>query len=475
MKVLHISAECYPAAKAGGLGDVVGALPKYLNELGFKSGAVIPKYHTKWVLGRAFTTIFKGTIQIHDRYYPFSIQKENGDSLGFPLFVADIPGLFDRSGVYADQYGYPYGDEVERSLCFQQAVLQWIVRSPGRPSIIHCHDHHTGLVPFMMKYCPDYQDLKNIPTVFTIHNGEYHGNMGWDRMFLLPHFVPEGRGMLDWYGSINPLACAVKCAWRVTTVSQSYMYELMDNSNGMETLLLHEQHKSMGIINGIDAQVWDPATDPLIEHHFTGDIQAFKSANKEALKKSFDINFDYPLFTFIGRLVGEKGADLLPSLIGHALSHNPKLSFALLGTGDPELHKSFMGLKQLFPDNFDPVLAYNEQLAHQLYAGSDFILMPSRVEPCGLNQMYAMRYGTIPIVREVGGLKDSVVDLGEDDGRGVRFRHFSVEDAEFAIYRANELYRIKAEFEQTRERIMHVDFSWENAALNYIDLYNQML
>lgn len=477
MKILHISAECYPAAKAGGLGDVVGALPKYLTQAGVSAGVLLPKYSLKWINAHQFTTIFKGAVRMHNYYVPFTIERENEDTLGFPLFVANIPGKFDRPGIYADPSGYGYGDEVERYLCFQQAALQWILHSPGRPELIHCHDHHTGLIPFMLKHCPEYRSLANIPTVFTIHNGLYHGAFSWQKLYLMPFFDAEARSLLDWADTICPLASAVKCAWRVTTVSPSYLGELRQSSNGMEGLFYHEQHKSLGILNGIDAQVWDPATDPLIARQLGSDVAEFKAENKRILAQRFNIDPDLPLFVFIGRMLSEKGADLIPDLIARVIQSGMRIAFVALGTGDPRLEDTFRHMTHHFQGRFDAALEYNESLAHQLYAGGDFLFMPSRIEPCGLNQLYAMRYGALPIVRSVGGLRDSVPDIGEPGGygRGIRFDQFSVEDAYIAFYRAADLYYYNREsMNEIRERIMQVDFSWERAVQSYIDIYRQM-
>jgi len=476
MKVLHISAECYPAAKVGGMGDVVGALPKYLNQLGCKTGVVIPKYRLQWIDAHHFEPVYRGAVRIHQHAVPFSIQQLRSDELDFPFFVADIPGKFDRPGIYADLEGRPYEDEVSRNLCFQQAVLQWIANTPGKPGVLHCHDHHTGLIPFMAKHCPEYQSLKDTPTVFTIHNGVYAGAYSWRNMYLLPFFEAEARGLLDWQNAINPLAAAVKCAWRVTTVSPSYLQELQQDANGLESLLQHEQHKCLGIINGIDTQVWDPATDPFLPQQLGSELAVFKAENKQAVARRFHIDERLPLITFIGRLVEEKGADLLPDLIDRVIRAGINASFVVLGTGQQHLHHAFQHLAYNFPGRFDTALEYNEGLAHQLYAGSDFLIMPSRVEPCGLNQMYAMRYGTLPIVRSVGGLKDTVPDVGEpnDTGRGIRFDQFNLDDGHLAIYRAVELYEARSVFEPVRQRITEVDFSWERSAKAYRSIYDEM-
>ncbi|MCB9290164.1 MAG: glycogen synthase [Lewinellaceae bacterium] len=476
MKVLHVSAECYPAAKAGGLGDVVGALPKYLTAAGASSGVIIPRYRLKWIEENQFHTIYKGAVRLHNYYIPFSIQQESSGALGFPLFVADIPGKFDRRGIYADPGGYTYGDDVERYLSFQQAVLQWILNSPGRPSLLHCHDHHTGLIPFMVKHCPMYEGLNWMPTVFTIHNGAYHGAFGWDKMYLLPPFEPEARGLLDWSSHINPLATAVKCAWRITTVSPSYLRELQHHTSGIESLLQHEQHKCLGITNGIDTHVWNPATDSYLATPLGEDIAAFKQSNKEVLCRYAGLDPKRPLVSFIGRLVGEKGADLIPDLIHRVMHSGAQLAFAVLGTGNPELETAFRQLSHQYPGRFSAAIEYNESLAHLIYAGSDFLFMPSRTEPCGLNQMYAMKYGAIPIVRSVGGLKDTVPDIGapNDIGLGIRFERFNLDDGNQALYRAVQLFHNQPIFEQVRQRIMQQDFSWEKSANAYIDIYKEM-
>ncbi len=474
MKILHISAECYPAAKAGGLGDVVGALPKYLNLAGPETAVVIPKYYTRWITTHEFEEVFRGTVRLHHEQVHYLIERlVQEDDIGFPLYVVHIPGKFDRPGVYADPNGHPYGDEPERYLCFQQAVLQWIIAMPNRPEVLHCHDHHTGLVPFMVKHCPEYQALENIPTIFTIHNGVYHGAFSWDKMHLLPFFDGRYRGLLDWSNTINPLASAIKCCWRLTTVSQSYLEELRVDS-GLEWLLINEAHKSVGIINGIDSKVWDPATDKYLPAKFDKDISAFKAANRAALQERFNLDPNLPLITFIGRLVGEKGAEIIPGLVNQFLSRGYRATFVVLGTGIQYLHDQFAGMRHTYAGFFDAALEYNEGLAHTLYAGSDFLFMPSRVEPCGLNQMYAMRYATVPIARKIGGLKDTVIDIGEANGRGINFTHLTVDDALLALHRSMEAYHNQDYFTELRERIMQVDFSWEKSAAVYIDIYHQV-
>ena len=485
IQVLHISAECYPAAKTGGLGDVVGSLPKYMSQAGVLSAAVIPKYALKWIHGREWITVYNGAIRSDWRTIPFSVQQEKSDALGFPFFVVDIPGLYDRPGIYNDPGGWAYADELERYLVFQQAVLQWVISFPEqeRPRVLHCHDHHTGLIPFMAKHCPDFRALAETPTVFTIHNGQYQGAFSWKNHNLLPYYDAWARSYLDWNGTVNPMACAIKCAWAVTTVSESYLFELHESSLGLEPLFRLEWHKQWGIINGIDAQVWDPATDAALQFRLeedsqkSSDIQGFKQKNKRVLCEWFGLPEHLPMISFIGRMVSEKGSDLLPDAYRNYINAGGSASFLVLGTGESWTQNQFRSMAHQYPGRVNAVIDYNESLAHQIYAGSDFLIMPSRVEPCGLNQMYAMRYGTIPIVRSIGGLKDTVPDIAEPHGAGcgIRFDQPSLNDIGYAIHRGAAMWHNEPGIVALlRQRIMAVDFSWENTVGKYFSVYQKI-
>ena len=477
MHIIHLSAECYPAAKAGGLGDVVGALPKYLNQLGEFCEVIIPRYQTPWLDSQEYELVWEANAPIGKGEFHFKILKEKTNKLGFNLYVIEIPGRFDRPGVYVDPWsGHGYWDEFERSLSFQIAALEWIQSFNELPDILHCHDHHAGLVPFLTQQGLRYERLRRIPSVITVHNAEYHGSQDMGKADLLPEFVPQNYGYLEWEGRLNPLASALKCSWKITTVSQSYMQELGHNSNGLEGLFQWETGKSMGIVNGIDAEVWDPATDPLLDINFTAKgVKGGKAKNKKKICEQFGLNPNLPTISFIGRLVREKGADLLPDLFNHYLYGEHEVNFVLLGTGDPSLHEIFARMDNEHFGFFDATLEYNEKLAHEIYAGSDFIIMPSRVEPCGLNQLYALRYGAIPIVRSVGGLKDTVKDISEEDGYGIRFDDFTLQEAEHATERAIHLYHNKAEFQNIVRRIVKLDFSWSNSATKYVSMYKELI
>lgn len=440
MNIIHVSAECFPVAKVGGLADVVGALPIYQNNLGITSKVIMPYYTNAYTKKSKFDIAYKSKLKLGNISYDVQILKLR-TNLGFPLFLVKVPGLLDRKNVYS------YKDDTERFLAFQIAVLDWVMKGKVKPSLIHCHDNHTGIIPFMMSHSKKYSSLKNIPTILTIHNAQYQGQFSYKKLNLVPKFNKKHIGLLDWDGLINPLASAIKCAWKVTTVSPSYLIELTQKANGLESLLLHEKSKSIGILNGIDTKVWNPETDKLIVKNYSKNtIQSGKKANKNILCKRFGLNKSKPLFSFIGRLVYEKGADLFPDIFYKALLKND-INILVLGSGDKEVEAKLKSLNNHFKNRYNSFMGYDEELAHQIYAGSDFLLMPSRVEPCGLNQMYALRYGTIPIVRRIGGLKDTVIDIG-DGGFGICHDQASVKDVCSSIVRAAVLYKDQYKFKK---------------------------
>jgi starch synthase len=471
MEILHVSAECYPVAKAGGLGDVVGALPKYQNQLGHIAKVVMPMYRTKFLYENDFDIAHRGSFGMGAYWFNYTIIKERTNKLGFDLYLVDINGLLDREAVYG------YYDDAERFTAFQIAVVDWISKWNHKPDTVHVHDHHTGLIPFMMQYCSAYQHLASIPTVLTIHNAQYQGWMGWDKAVYLPEWNPWEWGKLDWNNNINPLASAVKCALKVTTVSQSYLEEMRTSANGLESLFEYEKGKCTGILNGIDAAVWDPAVDTYIDNNFSVEnVEEGKLASKKLLCEQFNLDIEKPLFIFIGRLVHEKAADLLPQAIYDAVYHlQGTMNFLILGSGEPGVEWELENMKTPLAGYYNSKIGYNEKLSHQMYAGADFLLMPSRVEPCGLNQMYAMRYGTIPIVRNTGGLRDTVIDYGEPGGYGIVFNDAKVWDITYSIHRAMELYGKIKRLHKIRTTIMKIDNSWETSAAKYINLYSSLV
>lgn len=470
MEIIHVSAECYPVAKAGGLGDVVGALPKYQCKSGDIAKVVMPMYRTKFLYENDWTVDYKGSANLGNWNFDFTVIKEPSNKLGFDLFLIDINGLLDRQKIYG------YDDDAERFTAFQIAVVSWVSSWEHKPDVVHCHDHHTALIPFMMKYCYTFQHLGSVSTVVTIHNGQYQGWMGWDKSIYIPKWDLWKRGMLDWAGNINPLASGVKCADRVTTVSWSYMDELRQNANGLEALFEYEKGKCVGILNGIDNEVWNPETDTYLTHHYSvKTVKKGKEQNKKILCEQFGLDFSKPLFVFIGRLVGEKAADILPDAIRTAMHETQgNACFLILGSGETNIEWELQQMANHHQGIYNAYIGYNEQLSHLIYAGADFLLMPSRVEPCGLNQMYAMRYGTVPVVRSTGGLQDTVTDMGDPDGFGIRFNNATVEDLAYSIGRGVSVYQDQAHMDKMRKQMMQIDHSWESTVAEYRQVYQNL-
>ena len=473
MFVVHISAECYPAAKVGGLADVVGSLPSYQRGLGMDSVVLMPKYSMPWIDEHEWKVVFEAEIVENGVWKQFTIEQLEEGTLDFPLLVVNIPEYFDRPGVYAHPPGHYFQDETARFFAFQQAALIWLDGMNPKPDVVHCHDHHTGLIPFFMKHSVDFHNLRSVPSVYTIHNGNYQGMHSWKDVTLLPRFHRNDSGWIDWSDVINSMASAIRCAWRVTTVSPSYMNELKELPN-LGSLISEESAKTRGILNGIDYETWNPKTDPLLEHHMKRSVHTFKKKNKASLTSAFSFDPLAPLFVFIGRFAREKGAHILPDVIGSFLSANNPANFIVLGSGDEKLSARFNHLARYFSDHVHYEEGYNEPLAHMLYAGADFLLMPSLVEPCGLNQMYSMHYGTIPIVRAVGGLNDTVIDVAQEGG-GFRFGNLDILEITSTLDRAMELYGNEKEFNKIRERIIKYDFSWEHSANQYKELYEEII
>lgn len=471
MEIIHVSAECYPFAKAGGLGDVVGALPKYQTKLGHVSKVICPMYRTKFLYENEWELVHQGGQTVGHRWFHYSVIKEKTNKLGFDLYLLDINGLLDREKIYG------YGDDVERFAAFEIATCDWISQWKHTPDIIHCHDHHTGLIPFMMKYCFAFSRLKTTPSVFTVHNAQYQGWINWNKDYFVPAYDGWKWGMMDWQNTINPLASAIKCAWKVTTVSWTYLEELRHSANGLENLFEYEKGKCVCVLNGIDTEIWDPATDQYIMENYDSEtVQKGKSLNKKELCDRFGLDIKKPLIVYIGRLVGEKGADLLPHAIRSSVyEHDGNANFLILGSGEPYIESELQYAKNDLPGYFNVYIGYSEALSHLMYAGADFLLMPSRVEPCGLNQMYALRYGTVPMVRNTGGLRDTVVDFGDPAGFGIRFDVPSVWDITYSVGRAIDLYyNEKQKLSSMREYMMGIDHSWDSSAQQYIDLYESL-
>lgn len=471
MHVIHLSVECFPLAKVGGLADVVGALPRYQRKLGIDAWVVCPFYDKPFTRERSFAIVHEGLFKQGSETLRYEVLKQEQDELGFPLYLIRIPGKLDREEVYC------YPDEGEQWIAFQHAFLHWLKGAGIKPDLVNCHDHHVGLVPFLMRHAVDFDYLTDVKSVLTIHNGQYQGWLTWNKGILLPAFDTWKWGLLDWDGLINPLAAAVKCCDAFTTVSGGYLQELYVKANGLEDLFQAEASKGYGIVNGIDDEYWNPELDPLISKSYKkSTVKSGKKANKKGFCDSVGLDAEIPLLAYIGRFAGEKGADLLPQIIENIFSNNEiKVGIFILGSGDVVIQGQLQELVHNYEGRLAVFFGYNETLAHQVYAAADLLLMPSRVEPCGLNQLYAMKYGTIPVVRATGGLKDTVIDLGDQaSGYGFVFAEADAQSAAEAVVRALTDTADPKILQKIRQKEMSLDFSWDKSAKQYIQLYDQL-
>lgn len=472
LHIIHLSAECYPVAKVGGLADVVGALPRYQHQAGVQAWVVIPWYDKPFAHQHEFEAVYEGEFYQGSQPMQLQVLRERQQVLGFELYLLKIPGLLDRSEVYG------YQDESEQFMAFQHGFLHWVTQAGIRPDVVHCHDHHTGLTPFLMYHSPRFNMLRKVVTVATVHNAQYQGWMDWNKAILLPAFDTWKWGLLDWDRCINPLAALIKCCHAFTAVSAGYLQELFQEANGLEQLFVMERAKGYGIVNGIDTVVWDAAADPMLTARYQAATAGIgKSGNKENLCTQFGLSDNNrPLLAFIGRFALEKGADLLPDAIEELCRRFPdQLNILILGSGDADVQHAIQALAARYEGQVAAYIGYHEELAHRIYAGADFLVMPSRVEPCGLNQLYAMRYGTLPVVRATGGLKDTVIDLHHADGYGITFNDAAPDDVVHAVERALALYEQKPLLQELRKKMMELDFSWDQSAAAYLALYNKLL
>lgn len=469
MLIVHLSAECYPVAKVGGLADVVGALPKYLNRIEDTNALVImPMVESKFVHNHHLELDYAFDMPFKDSTKKVRILKN--EDLDFPVFLVQIEGFGYRDQVY----GYP--NDPFYFLAFQTAALMWMHQWEIKPDIIHCHDHHTGFVSFMMKYVHMFPKFRETPSIFTIHNGKYLGQYSYDMADYFPWFDTWQFPMLEWDGELNAMASAIKCAWAVSTVSPQYMIELSHGDSTIAPLLRQESAKTLGILNGIDNDEWNPEDDTFLNINYSyKNLVRGKRENKLEICSQFGFNPQFPLISFIGRFVPQKGADVLSDAIYHTINElRWDVNFLIVGSGNQDFANGLEHMKTYTQGKFNTYIGYNEELARKVYAASDFIVMPSRFEPCGLNQFYALRYGSVPIVRTVGGLLDSVIDINDENGNGIRFIQLNRDDLNHAFYRALNLYKNKKEFNKLRKFIMQQDNSWEKSAQKYQQLYEKL-
>lgn len=459
MKVAFVASEAVPYAKTGGLADVAGTLPLYLKKLGIETKIFLPKY--KGISGTTFVKDIE--VDITKKYHVGIHKKDD-------FYFIDCPEFFLRDGIYGSEKG-DYPDNCERFTLFCKAVSRYITEDESF-DIVHCNDWQSALIPLYLKF-----EKISVKTVFTIHNLGYQGLFPAEKFPLLglarDYFTPES---LEFYGKINFLKAGVLYSDIVTTVSENYAKEIQtpELGFGLDGVLRKRKESLFGIINGIDYKTWNPETDPLI-YHLYNDYDG-KQKNRSALIKEHDLKNSAPLLGIISRIAEQKGFDIIIDAFDSILDMG--FNLIILGSGEEKYQKSLSTLASRYAGRVSLNIRFDNRLAHRIYAGSDFFLMPSRYEPCGLGQLISLRYGTVPVVRKTGGLADTIeeFDRRNNSGNGFLFEGYSVEEMLQALSKAYTLYDKEPRLlKALSEKCMGYDFSWEKSAVKYKELYESQL
>jgi starch synthase len=469
MKILFAASEAVPFAASGGLADVTGSLPKAIAAKGHDCRIVIPLYKSISPELRAKMEFVKNiTVDVSWRKQYCGIFKAEFD--GITYYFIDNEYYFSRDGLYG------FYDDCERFVFFDRAVLEMLKFIGYTPDIIHCNDWQTALIPVYYsvyyKYQQGYDGIKN---VFTIHNIEYQGKYGKEVLSELMGIPMYNANLLDYDGYVNMLKGAIETSDKITTVSPSYAWEILDPwyAHGLDRILVTKQYKLRGIMNGIDTDRYDPEKDPEIAGHYSAADISGKAECKRALLEELGLApGDEPVIGIVTRFVKHKGIDLIRCVFEEMVHMGIK--FAVLGSGEKIYEDFFREMGARYPDKVSVSLGFIPELSHRIYAGSDMFLMPSQSEPCGLAQMISMRYGTAPIVRETGGLRDSVRDNGGENGNGFTFKTINANDMLDAVKRAVRDYNDKPTWEALIKRAMSCDFSWSSSADTYIEVYKEL-
>ena len=471
MKVLFAASEALPFAMSGGLADVAGALPKALRKRVIGCRVVMPLYETvSEELRSQMRFITSITVPVAWRRQYCGIFEAKVGSVTY--YLLDNQYYFKRPNLYG------YYDDAERYAFFSRAVLEILPYIDFKPDIIHCNDWQTGMVPVYLdmfyKFDPFYADIK---TVFTIHNIQYQGKYGHDLLEDVLGLPKENSDVVDYDGCVNIMKGAIMCCDKITTVSPTYSKEILDPyySHGLDYVLKDKQDKLTGIVNGIDVDVYNPETDAMIFKNFSASDMSGKAVNKAELQKALKLpqRADVPLIGIVSRLVEHKGFDLVKAVFEELLQED--VQFAILGSGEWTYETFFYEMSKKYPEKVGLKLGFVPDLAHKIYAGADIFLMPSKSEPCGLAQMVALRYGTIPIVRETGGLNDTIKDSGDGVGNGFTFKNYNAHEMKDTILRAVDGYKNKEGWGILKNRAVSCDNSWNASAGSYISLYKELL
>ncbi|MBM2825239.1 MAG: glgA [Dehalococcoidales bacterium] len=478
LHVTLVSPEIAPLAKTGGLGDVLGFLPPVLEQLGLRVSLIMPAYRSVFNCGFPISdTGIRFTVPVSGRGEVGKLLKTKaGNNISLYLIAADR--YFDRAYQYGTGEG-DYPDNAERFIFFCRAILEVLKLDP--PQILHANDWQSALAIAFLKAQPHlYPELASVKTVFTIHNLGYQGIFGhpdWhlldlDGSFFTPHY-------LEFYGKINFLKSGLVFADSITTVSPTYAEEIKtaEQGWGLEGVLQERAANLTGILNGVDYDTWSPEADACIRQRYSSRNLAGKKACKADLQRCFGLpeNPDVPVIGMVSRLTAQKGFDLLQPALAELFSHH--LQFVILGTGDKPYQALFGELPRRYPEQAGVQIAFDDTLAHKVIAGSDMLLMPSRYEPCGLTQMYSLKYGTIPVVRATGGLKDTVEEFDPKTGKGTGFvfNGYDVPELLETLDRALALWHRKKDWTRLMQNAMTADFSWQSSAHVYLDLYRRLI
>ncbi len=482
MKVLFLSPEAVPFAKTGGLADVAGSLPIALKRLGVDVRLVLPNYRMVRE-GEVETRRFLANIEV-----PLGDRVLRADILttqmkhGVPVYLLEREDLYDRPNLYGNATG-DYYDNLERFTFFAYAALRVTEAISFKPDVIHCHDWQTGLVPALTKgSLRQTPFFRNIPSVFTIHNLGYQGLFPAEKLPLtgLPKEKFFDPGGLEYWGKISLLKAGIVYSEAVTTVSPTYAREIQtpEFGLGMEGIL-HDRRASLhGILNGADYRLWDPAHDPHLPARYSLQKMAGKKSCKGTLIKEMGLDLSLkgrPLLGMVSRLDKQKGLDLLMAAFDNILSLDCML--VVLGSGDEQIQEALQRATQRYPGRVGVKIGFDEALAHRITAGADIFLVPSQYEPCGLTQLYALKYGTVPVVRSTGGLEDTIVafDPRTGEGNGFKFHRYEPEAFLLSIREAVESYQNSKTWSNIRANGMRADFSWERSARAYLALYESVI
>lgn len=472
MKVLYVASEANPWMASGGLGDVAGSLPIALRKRLIGCRVVMPLYDSikpELKEKMKFITSISVPVSWRRQYCGIFEAKLNG----VVFYFLDNQYYFKRDGIYG------HFDDAERFAFFARAVLEIIPAIGWKPDIIHCNDWQSALTPLYYScYYATRMGYENIKTVFTIHNIQYQGKYGNELLQDVLGIAPEHYDLIQYDGLVNFMKAGIECSNKVTTVSPTYAKEILDPwySHGLDPILNQRSWKLCGILNGIDTDSYNPETDASLWKNFNADDFSAKAENKAELQKMMGlaVNPNTPLIGIVTRLVGHKGVDLMKEVLEKSLWERD-VQYVVLGSGEWQYESYFRGLHDKYPDKVGLRLGFVPDLARKIYAGADMFLMPSKSEPCGLSQMVALRYGTVPIVRETGGLKDSITDSGDGEGNGFTFKTYDAYDMLGAIYRAVEAYNSKDYWKMLVERALRCDMSWGKSANEYIKMYKSLL